>query len=269
MNPLLSTAVLAANPGEDDPDSHEHVEVHTAYADLPKSLVVVNDLRDLKRSAGARGRSVGMRPWRQIVGITDHQTGTADFAADHPGLDDVPAHALIHRSGSVSLLHHPTAYVQHGHALNGGTIGIEVACRAAGTRGDASTFWRSPREVHGYHQACKVDGREYGLTIGRTAGHPGRWHPPREYGELVAEATDDQLRSLSLLHRYYVDLVAMHGGAIRGIWAHRQGDESRTTDPGSRIYAVAERDRVQLGLADVRDMKLGTGKTIPKSWRTA
>lgn len=240
MNPLSSLPDFDDDRSDpDDPQSYEHVEVHTAYSDLPKGVAIAKDLRDTIRPHGARGRAVGMRPWAQIVGITLHQTATRDFSSDHPGLSNVPAHAMVHRDGRVSLLHHPTAYVQHGHALNGGTIGIEVACRAAGVEGDASTFWRSADE--------------------RSAGKTMR--------QLVAEANGTQLYSLSQIIRYYYDLVEMHGGKIIGLWGHRQGHASRTSDPGSRIWSVAERMRIELSLNDYRDHKLGTGNTIPLSWR--
>lgn len=206
------------------------------------ALDIAKDFRDLKRPAGSRARIIAVRPWTKIVGITLHQTATADFAPSHSGLDDVPAHAMVHRDGRVSLLHHPTARVQHGHALNGGTIGIEIACRAAGTEGDPATFWRSAKE--------------------KAAG--------RTYAQLVAEATDIQLAAVRDLVRYYFDLVADNGGEIRGLWAHRQGHESRTSDPGSRIWrGVAEPLRHELELADVRDLTLGSGTKVPAQWREA
>lgn len=204
------------------------------------TLDIVNDFRDVARPKGTRGAAIRPRPVKDIVGITLHQTATRDFTPDHRGLINVPAHAMVHRDGSVSLLHHPTNIVYHGNALNGGTIGIEIACRAAGTEGDASTFWRSTAE------------RGAGL----------------HYADLVAEATDLQLRAARLLCREYIREVSALGGAIRGIWAHRQGHSSRTSDPGSRIWTnVAEQVRLDLGLADVRDQTLGSGKTIPASWR--
>lgn len=203
-------------------------------------LVIAHDFRDLVRPRGSRGEWKRLRPVKEIIGITLHQTATKDFSPTHPGLSNVPAHAMVHRDGRVSLLHHVQRVVYHGHALNSGTIGIEIACRAAGTEGDGSTFWRSDKE--------------------KEAGTP--------WTHLVAEATDEQLEAARQLCRTYIDLVAELGGAIRGIWAHRQGHSSRTTDPGSRIYkAVAEQLRLDLGLADVRDLHLGTGMSIPLSWR--
>ena len=201
---------------------------------------IVNDLRDTLRPKGGRGEVKRTRDVQQIVGITLHQTATADFRPTHPGLAKVPAHALVHRDGSVSLLHRITSIVYHGNTLNSGTIGIEVACRAAGTEGDMRTFWRSNAE--------------------RVAGTPAE--------QLLRESTDEQLVALDELVRFYLDEVAGMGGKVRGLWAHRQGHQSRTSDPGSRIWSVAERVRRDCGLADVRDQVLGTGKPIPKEWRT-
>lgn len=224
-------------------------------------FVVAKDLRDLPRPKGSRARIIKVRKPESIVGITLHQTATQDFAPNHPGLAEVPAHAMVHRDGTISLLHHPTAYVYHGHALNGGTVGIEIACRAAGVEGDPATFWRSRREILGWHS--EVPG--WPEAIGRVPNHPGRWHGPKAYDVLVAEATDEQLAATRELVRYYADTFR----SIRGIWAHRQGRADRTSDPGSRIWQrVAEPMRVELGLADVRDLTLGDGTPIPRRWRS-
>ncbi len=203
-------------------------------------MKIVNDLRAIVRPKGTRGAAHGIRPIKNIVGITLHQTATRDFPSTHPHLASVPAHAMVHRDGGVSYLHAAEELIWHGNALNGGTIGIEIACRAAGTEGDASTFWISKGE------------RKKGAS----------------FATLVAEATDVQLAAAYELCRRYIENISIGGGAIRGMWAHRQGHWSRTSDPGSRIWkAVGETVRLDLGLADVRDMVLGTGKPIPESWR--
>lgn len=203
-------------------------------------MKIANDLRSLPRVKGTRGAPHGPRWIHDVVGITLHQTATRDFSPQHPGLKSVPAHAMVHRDGSVSLLHDFLSIVWHGNAANHGTIGIEIACRAAGTEGDPSTFWISKGE------------RKRGAT----------------FEGLVAEATDEQLQGAYDLCRWYCEGVSRAGGAIRGMWSHRQAHWSRTSDPGSRIWkAVGEAVRLDLGLADVRDLVLGTGKPIPESWR--
>lgn len=228
------------------------------------TLRIRHDLRSVPREPESRGVAVGARHPHTVAGITLHQTACADIT-DADRLLGVPAHAWVHRDGSVSLLHYGTALVEHGHALNGGTVGIEIACRAAGTEGKTSTFWRSRREKSGYTD----DG--------------GKWHAPKTYAELVAEATDAQLEAACELVRYYCgrfvatgyDVAADDGTGIwadyniRGIWAHRQGHDSRTSDPGSRIWrGVAIPMTRELGLADVSGMVLGTGTAIPKAWKT-
>lgn len=238
-----------ACPDDGDEECHDLADHHfaadaafdaeTVVDPADFGIVVANDLRDHKRPAGDRARIIKVRSYTDVVGICDHQMACV-IDADHPGLLHIPAHVAIHRDGSVSLLHWLSAYVQHGHALNGGTIGNEVACRAAGTEGDPRTFWRSPQE------------RQRG----------------QGYDELVAEATDAQLVALAKVHRWEVAVIAACGGRIRGIWAHRQGHASRTSDPGSRLWAVAMDSTRELNLRDVQDLKLGTGRPIPHAWRT-
>lgn len=237
----LGLVVMVARGGKssDTTDAGDEAD-HTPKKDASMNFDLARDLRDVPRTPGERGAPHGTRPWSQIVGITLHQTATRDFSPSHSGLDHVPAHAMVHRDGSVSLLHHPEKYIYHGNALNGGTIGIEVAARAAGTEGDPATFWRSKAE--------KVAGKTY--------------------DQLVAEATPAQLDALAELIRYYYDLAKSNGGEINGIWAHRQGASDRDSDPGSRIWSVGEKMTRELGLKDRRDMTLGSGKTIPMSWRT-
>ena len=207
---------------------------------------VAHDFRGLERAdVFARGRAVGTREWSKVVGLCWHQTASGHLHESHPKLLAIPAHILLHRSGRWSLLHPLNAYVQHGHALNGGTIGIEVDCRAAGVEGDASTFWRSAKE--------------------KAAG--------LQFDDLVQEATDEQMQAIPTIMRWCIAEVANNGGDIRANWAHRQGHRSRTTDPGSRIWGAVERAQAMgpafgFQLADVRDMKLGSGKPIEQEWRT-
>lgn len=204
----------------------------------------VHDHRDADRSDSrfARGRAKGARSWSKVVGITWHQTATRDFGPYHPGLLAVPAHIMIHRDGSCSLLHPLTALVWHGHALNGGTVGVEVACRAAGVEGDASTFWRSRDEV----------------ARGKSMADLGN------------EANEAQLAAIPAVMEWVFREVLDHGGSLRANWAHRQGHKSRASDPGSRIWKAVKAAELSthLPFVDVQDKTLGSGMPIPKEWRT-
>ena len=203
---------------------------------------VVHDRQHADRSATKfkRGRAKGWRPWSKVTGITLHQTASGNLHADHRLLLAIPAHAIVHCDGSVSLLHAPTSVVYHGHGLNAQTIGIEIDCRAAGTEGDASTFWRS--------------------TTDRLLGC--------SYELLVREATAEQLEAARWLVSKYAGMVEQSGGRIATLWAHRQSHSSRTSDPGSRIWkGVALPMIAALGLVDVSHLTLGTGRAIPKEWQ--
>lgn len=263
---LPTLTFLLSRASADDPDQVEHVAAPPAHDSLEAEfgLVVARDLRAEPRPPGGRGRSLRVRPWSQIVGLTWHQTGTPHLGPDHPGLPTIPAHLLLHLDGTCTLLHDARNYVQHGNALNAGTIGIEIVCRAAGTEGDASTFWRSPRERLGYHAKT----RTHPVSVGPTTGHPGRWHPPKTYAELVHEATDLQFAQIPLIARYYAAMAERAGGSIAGHWAHRQGTDDRGSDPGSRIYKVVDRTRAELGLRDVSQLTLGRGQPVPAAWRS-
>lgn len=211
------------------------------------------DLRAADRSKHPRGKSKGRRAWSRVVGITWHQTAEGVLDADHPGLVSCPVHIIVHRDGTWSWLHDFDEIVWAAHALNGGTVSVEIDCRAAGIEGDGRTFWRSKNEKNGYTDA------------------KGRVHPPRSYESLVMEATDAQLAAIPVIMRYICARVAQHGGRVRANWTHRQGRDDRTSDPGSRIWAAVERAEAtmpELALVDVRDRVLGSGTPVPAAWRT-
>ena len=205
-------------------------------------IPAIHDRRADDRSAPKfeRGRAVRERPWDKVTGICLHQTASGKLHPQHPLLLAVPAHALVHRDGSISLLHEPTSVVYHGHGLNAQTIGIEIDVRAAGVDGDPSTFWRSKRE------------RERGQT----------------YAELVAEANADQILAAQWLISQYAGAVEQSGGKLTTLWAHRQSHRSRVSDPGSRIWQQVALPMIEaLGLVDVSHLTVGFGKPIPESWK--
>jgi hypothetical protein len=186
-----------------------------------------------------RGQAHGRRKWSQITGITLHQTAV-DFGTNPKRLLNVPVHGGTLQDGQIVLIHDPTDYMWHAHALNKKDIGIEISCRAAGIEGMAATFWRSQSE------------KEKG----------------KSYGELVKEASDEQLEAAKELCRYYIKLVKENGGEIKFIHAHRQGHKSRISDPGSRIWQkVAIPIMGEFGLTTGPiGWRLKTGNPIPQAW---
>lgn len=212
-------------------------------ADLDAIGVELLDWR-LKERTG-RGAARGTRKIEQCTALLWHQTAAADMSL--PQALGVPVHAIIYPR-HVILLHPIRAYLYHAGAGNRYTIGVEIVCRAAGIEGDPRTFWRSKREINGYKD------------------QRGRWHPPRTYSELVREADDRQLAAGRLLGDYYVAETARQGGQVVASGYHRNTDESRVSDPGSRIawgvgLRVAEAHGLQHGGPVV-----GSGKPTPTCW---
>jgi len=139
----------------------------------------------------------------------------------------VPSHAIVHER-TVILLHPIRAYMQHAGAANSFSIGVEIVCRAAGIEGDMRTVWT----------------RE---------GERAR--------DVVREATDGQLAAARLLGDYY----EAEAPIVASMY-HRNSEESRVSDPGSRIawgvgLRVAEAHGLQHGGPVV-----GSGKATPTAW---
>lgn len=201
---------------------------------------VLHDRTQDDRSAPKfeRGRTARQRPWSKVTGICLHQTASGHLHPQHPMLLAIPAHAIVHRDGSISLLHEPTDLVYHGHGLNAQTIGIEIDCRAASY--DGGPFWRSKKE------------KAKGLT----------------YADLGLEALDEQLLAACWLAIDYADAVERHGGRLTTMWAHRQSHVSRTSDPGARIWQGVALPMIEaLRLVDVSHLTVGNGRPIPEEWK--
>ncbi len=215
--------------------------------DTLREAVTVQDIRETPRSdKHKRGRRRGLRSWDTITGICLHQTASP-LGSQHRLLPAVPAHAHVGQDGIVTLLQPATAYMYHAHALNRFTIGIEVEARAAGTEGLMSTFWRSSKE--------------------KAAGTSPE--------SLTREATAIQLRSLDALICYYIDLHRRNASppvSLLGLYAHRQGHASRTSDPGSKIARHVFREFCASPtsshgiLRDTTTETYGSGKPWPREW---
>ena len=221
---------------DDEPELLEKAAEEDKDDELDEFLFV--DLTNEKKTK-KRGESQGHRKWKNIKGITLHQTA-ADFGSNPMRLLNVPVHGATLRDGKIVLIHTPTDYMWHAHSLNRYDVGIEVSCRAAGIEGNGKTFWRSKSD------------KEKGKT----------------YEQLVKEATDIQLEATKELCRYYINLVAENGGKIEFIHAHRQGHKSRVSDPGSRIWenvAIPVMEEFGLTSGPV-GWKSGSGTAIPQIW---
>lgn len=187
---------------------------------------------DLRRDAG-QDRIGGRRSWKQINGVTLHQT--ACVLGEKPQRwRNVAAHLGVTRAGQVIWMHDFEKIVWHGNGLNGATIGIELDGTYAGVEGDDRTFWRPLTE-------------------------PGR--EPQTPTNALVEAAKATVR-------WICREVERHGGRVEKLCAHRQASRERQSDPGSALWReVALPLHAELKLDDGGPgYVLGKGRPIPEKW---
>jgi len=188
-----------------------------------------------------RGGVIVMRDPKTITGIVVHQTACTFGPSDdadrrHRRAQRIPAHATAFRDGTFVTPCDLPAYAQHGHRLNGRSLGLEIEGRYSGEVDDPAT---APRE-----------------DLGSTWGGP-----PDVVTDLVVECARVALKWL-------VDEGRRLGCPIKFVWAHRQSSATRRSDPGAELwrrvvllYAIPA-----LGLEAQPGLVVGDGRPIPRSW---
>jgi hypothetical protein len=208
-------------------------QVHRATLDAPLGpQLATGRFHDLRILAGQK-HVRGHRSWKQIRGITLHQT--ACRLGENPRRwAGVGAHLGVTRSGQVIWLHDVEKVVIHGNGFNASTIGIEMDGTYEGVEGDRRTFWR-PKE-------------------------DPRREPQNPTLELV-EAAKSTIRWLC-------EHVKRHGGRLELLVAHRQASNQRRSDPGSALWQrVAMPLHEELRLHDGGPgHTVGSGYPIPEAW---
>lgn len=200
----------------------------------------VYDHRGIQRSdLHKRGRPHGTRPIAKVGAIGWHQDGTGELHEGHRLLLGVPAHAMVHRSGSISLLHDIPAYMYHGDAMNRFSIGVEIVCREPGVAARPSTLWLSKKE--------RAEGKDA--------------------DDVIQPLTEHQIWSALALGRWYADELERRGGKLTQMWCHRQAVGDKPSDPGERIYRLVVTPLIaELKCNDVSNLAIGGGKAIPREW---
>lgn len=185
----------------------------------------------------SRAPTHGHRDAASVRGVTLHQTA-ALLGPDPRRWDDVPAHfGVAYPAGEIMVLADWNSRVYHGNALND-TIGIEIACRAAGVEGRVDTVW-VPR-------SRLAEGVE-----------PAEW---------AREVTDPQILAVRDLLRWLADLGASLGADWRRLYAHRQSARKKgvkRADPGSRIWSHVAVPLIATGWAEGETRG---GLDLPDAW---
>jgi len=190
---------------------------------------------DVRGQHGRPGLSTSQphRPWKQITGITLHQTA-ALIGEKESTWFSVPIHLGVTRKGKIIQLYSFTDRTNHAHNLNAADVGIEVDGFYEGVEGDVTTFWR----------------------------------PKSEPNRKPLKPTPEQIVALREAVRWIRDVVNGFGGKLKFIHAHRQSSKDRQSDPGSRLWReVGVWAQNELGLADGgKGFTVGDGLPIPEKW---
>lgn len=193
-----------------------------------KGVYLPTCIVDRRNTTGKTHRRGTRRHWRDVTGITLHQTATCLLLDKH--FDDetrvakaidrasrIPVHHTILRNG-VSVWSNPydNEMPQAQRVFNKYDVGIEIDGWYEGVVGDDSTFWRP-------------------------ASRPDR--QPMELTTELIEAAHDTIR-------FICRNVKANGGQVKYIHAHRQTSKMRTSDPGEKIWkAIAVPMIKELGLS--------------------
>ena len=144
----------------------------------------------------------GRRRWADIDSLLFHQMATVFGGDKRKRIPRVAINGAVTVDGDALRIHDPLTWVWHAQGYSQRSIGIEVEGWYAGVEGDDSTFWR-PKSRPGRQPMSLPDG-------------------------VVCAALS--------LSRYYIRLVAAHGGEVRHILTHRQAYPTKPSDPGEAIY---------------------------------
>jgi len=190
---------------------------------------------DVRGQHGRPGLSKSQphRPWKQITGITLHQTAALIGERESTWFS-VPIHLGVTRKGKIIQLYDFTDRTNHAHNLNAADVGIEVDGFYEGVEGDDTTFWR----------------------------------PQSEPNRKPLKPTPEQIVALREAVRWIRDVVNGFGGKLKFIHAHRQSSKDRQSDPGSRLWKeVGVWAQNELGLSDGgKGFTVGDGLAIPEKW---
>ena len=205
----------------------------TAQAEAVPHDVFTASMFD-RRSVASQRYVYSSRTWKQITGITLHQTA-CNMGERLERYDGIGAHFVVTRAGKVLWMHDLDLIVVHGNGWNNRCVGIEIDGLYAGVEGDPRTVWNDPST------------------------------PFREVAQELPESAAGPARQLV---RWIVEEVRRHGGACTKLVAHRQASKDRRDDPGSAIWQrVALPLHAELGMDDGGvGFTIGDGYPIPEAW---
>lgn len=173
------------------------------------------------------------RDWSEVKGICLHQTAVI-LGENVPRWETLGAHIGITRSGKVIWCHDFDWKVWHANGFNNQTVGIEIDGMYSGIEGNERTFWKP--------------------------------YPGAEPQTLTHEAAEAARSTIRWVMRY----VAMRGGKVDVLVAHRQATKKRRADPGEAIWKSVALPFLSAKNAKLRDggpgFQIDDGLPIPEAW---
>jgi hypothetical protein len=181
------------------------------------------------------GLPKGSRTWRDVRGITLHQTA-CELGTRDGRWDTLAAHFGVMRSGRIVYAHDVLEMIWHAQGWSHQCIGIEIDGLFAGD--EHHDVWDNPA----------------------TSIH--------EQASLLLPV---QVEATKGLIRWLHSLVQTNGGELVTLGSHRQSYAGRQDDPGADIWrAIALPISAELGLTDGgKGFKLDTGRPNPETWNPA
>lgn len=171
------------------------------------------------------------RPWENITGIVLHQTGVM-MSNTPKRFRKLRAHMgfIVADKPTILLVNPLTAYMYHGNSLNKSTVGFEINGNFRGIEGNDGTYWKG-------------------------GGGPD-------------SVTAGQIAAVRAGIQWVCDQVGKNGNKLEYIYAHRQSNANKPSDPGSKVWeecGVWAQD--ELGLSDGgAGFISGKGRAIPGDW---
>lgn len=187
------------------------------------------------------GGKVVVRDPKSITGIGIHQTACVfgpakDLAKRHRRALDVPSHALAFRDGVVATAYPMLWYLYHGNSLNAFTYGLEIEGQYPGLLDDPKT--------------------------------PQREDIKSTWGSTQTPLDDLTIETARAAVKYLYEEGLKLGSPVEFIWAHRQANGVKESDPGAGLWKHVVLDYAVsvLKLKTEPSRKWLDGKSIPAQW---
>jgi len=198
------------------------------------------DGKTVNTSKTLKGKTVCRDP-KTITGITIHQTACVfgpanDREKAYRRALGIPAHAVAYRDGVYVITAPLDWYLYHGNELNAFSLGLECEGHYPGLLDDPKT--------------------------------PIREDVKSTWGGNPTPLDDKAVETFRAALKWLVDNGRAAGMPIEYIWAHRQSNGQKPSDPGMGIWqkVVVEYAVPVLGLKTQTDKCWKDGKKIPTNW---